>query len=273
MLVRPAGAGWETCLVKRAAQSSTSAGLWVFPGGVVREDDPAPPVAPVGLSAAEAHVRLARPPDEPPPTPQASLAYFVCAARELLEEAGILLLATGPEATFEIAAAALAERAGPAAQGGRSVAVPFRVQALLARRRVQAHTPLATAAADLGVSLALNGLIYYAHWITPEPMPQRFDTRFFVAVLPPGQQPSPDEREVTEAIWLTASEALDRNRAGALPLHFVTINHLRRFQEYPLLGNLLAFARDKPVVPTMPLTREQGDRLAPYLPPELNGAW
>ncbi len=65
------------------------------------------------------------------------------------------------------------------------------------------------------LTLATDTLVYFAHWITPEVQPLRFDTRFFAATMPEGQEAIADEREITEVRWLTPGEAIDGERARA----------------------------------------------------------
>ena len=59
------------------------------------------------------------------------------------------------------------------------------------------------------LTLATDRLSYFAHWITPEEQPLRFDTRFFAAVTPPGQEPVVDGHEIVDVRWLTADETLE----------------------------------------------------------------
>ena len=256
VLVRAAGSastarGWETYLLRRSAQSPVLADFWVFPGGTLRADDMGAldELLVRGLSAADAQAALARPPGYPPSTDRESIAYFVAAARELFEEAGVLL--TSPAE----------ERAAPAP--------PTPGEQRLAIERGRPFADIVTGLAPL----ALDRLVYYGHWITPEAVPQRFDTRFFIAELLDGEHTSPSPFEMSEGLWITIEDALERARAGALPLHFATLNHLRRLAPYPTLEDLLDFARTKPVVPVMPATRQHEGRIVPFLPPELEGAW
>jgi hypothetical protein len=141
------------------------------------------------------------------------------------------------------------------------------------RGAVEAGRSLAELATDLGLNLMLEPLIYYAHWITPEPLPQRFDTRFFITKLPPGQDASPSPVEMTEGLWINCQAALERHREGTLPLHFATLNHLRRLAPYRGIDELFTFAQRKPVVTVMPLIREVNGRPLPLLPDELVDAW
>ena len=57
----------------------------------------------------------------------------------------------------------------------------------------------------------------FARWVTPAGVPRRFDTRFFVTRVA-SIEAVPDQSEVTEALWLDPGLALERHRAGGLPL-------------------------------------------------------
>ena len=141
------------------------------------------------------------------------------------------------------------------------------------RLALERGRPFAELAAELGIEIELERLVYYAHWITPEAIPQRFDTRFFLAVLPSGQTVSPSPYEIAEGLWIDLPAALARAKAGELQAHFATLAHLRRLAAFAIMEELLEFARTKPVVPVMPLTRQLAGRVVPYLPPDLDDVW
>ena len=64
-----------------------------------------------------------------------------------------------------------------------------------------------------GLRLAAGELAYHSHWLTPPGMPQRFDTRFFVARAPVGQEAKADEGEALEIVWFKPAEALHQTAA------------------------------------------------------------
>ena len=86
---------------------------------------------------------------------------------------------------------------------------------------------------EAGIELpAAAELVPWSRWITPEPSPVRFDTRFYVALAPAHSPPKPDGVEVTAAEWFRPSDALERHAAGELEMAFPTIRHLESLLPY-----------------------------------------
>jgi 8-oxo-dGTP pyrophosphatase MutT (NUDIX family) len=92
----------------------------------------------------------------------------------------------------------------------------------------------------------------WSRWITPEAVPIRFDTRFYVALAPPHSPPEPDGAETTEAAWMEPGSALEAGRAGELSLVFPTIKHLESLLPYRTAEEVLAAARDREIEPVLP---------------------
>jgi hypothetical protein len=88
--------------------------------------------------------------------------------------------------------------------------------------------------------------------------PKRYDTHFFLAALPPGRTPSADPREMSDAAWLTASEALERFRAGLLPMVFPTVRTLESILPYHSVEAAIEAFRGRIPTPVLPrLVRTQ----------------
>src|SRR5919205_1278051 len=64
------------------------------------------------------------------------------------------------------------------------------------------------------------GLVPFARWITPPEVTVRFDTYFFLARAPEGQEAEPDGQEIVDARWFTPDRALQGHEAGELPMVF-----------------------------------------------------
>jgi 8-oxo-dGTP pyrophosphatase MutT (NUDIX family) len=92
----------------------------------------------------------------------------------------------------------------------------------------------------------------WSRWITPEVVPIRFDTRFYLAEAPPHAQPVADGDEVVEAEWVTPAVALERGRDGGFELAFPTVKHLEGLCEYETAADALAAARTRRVEPILP---------------------
>lgn len=85
---------------------------------------------------------------------------------------------------------------------------------------------------EAGLTLALELLEPFAHWLTPAAEPRRFDTIFFVAALPSGQAASLDPHEATAADWFTPVQALAAHDiSGEISLPPPTWHTLDRLRE------------------------------------------
>jgi len=76
------------------------------------------------------------------------------------------------------------------------------------------------------LTLATDRVVYFAHWITPEEQPIRFDTRFFVALMPPEQEPVVDGHEIVDLKWLTPADAIAASKRKEIGLRTPTIKNL-----------------------------------------------
>lgn len=224
----------EVLLLRRHKRSGFAAGAWVFPGGTVdpEDRDAALPVLCDG-PAPEAWARRLGVDD-----PTEAFAYVVAAVREAFEETGILL------ARADVGADPRRDAAE-----ARHAVVAHR-DALLAGR-----TSLREIAAVHALRYAMDEIIYVAHWITPEPEPRRYDTRFFLAPLPAGQECTLHEPELVEARWLTAADATAQFETGELPMLPPTVHTLRRLAAFRSLPELLVALRDEPVPVILPRMR------------------
>jgi len=122
-------------------------------------------------------------------------------------------------------------------------------------------------AEEAGIELAADAeLRPWTRWITPEVVPVRFDTHFFVALAPPHSPPEPDRQEVSEAIWVEPRRALERHDAGEMKLVFPTIRTLETLLEFSSAVEVLEAASERVVEPILPRvvgTREEHRVLLP----------
>lgn len=221
----------EVLLLQRHGASGFVPGAYVFPGGRVDDEDASP--------AAAALLQRALPPAagaglEPGP------AFWMAALREVFEETGVLL------------AADAAGRPAPDALSEPHLA-EWR------ERLMGGHAGLADLLEAEGLLPLARDIVYCAHWITPVAEPRRYDTRFFLARLPPGREVAADAREMTDAIWETPARALERFRQGDLPMVFPTVKMLEALVDHPSVDAALAAFRGKPVPTVLPrLVRTAG---------------
>jgi 8-oxo-dGTP pyrophosphatase MutT (NUDIX family) len=201
VLVRAAGAGapepLEVYLIRRHATMRFLGGFYAFPGGKVDAEDTAPESLARchGLDAAGAERVFPRGDGVP------ALAYWVTAARELLEETGLLLACDAGGRPVDAAAGGAGEEIARARKELMAAEAPF--AELLARR---------------GWRCDIGGLRYLSHFITPRPSPIRFSARFFLCPLPAGQAPRLFTEETSEGFWIPPGLAYRRFRSGELPM-------------------------------------------------------
>jgi 8-oxo-dGTP pyrophosphatase MutT (NUDIX family) len=245
VLLRDGEAGLELLMIERHGDMAFAGGALVFPGGKLDPGDADPELrarcGECGALDAEA------------------LALRVAGVREAFEECGVLL-------------------AG--ARGERALLPAARVRELAARWR----EPLAADRATVGelveredLWLACERLVPFAHWITPEFMKRRYDTWFFLAEAPAGQEAAHDGGESVATRWIRPGEAIAEAEAGRLPIMFPTLMNLRKLARHATAAEALAAARAAPVVAVLPRLEEAPDgsrrlRIPPEAGYELDAA-
>lgn len=106
---------------------------------------------------------------------------------------------------------------------------------------------------EAGIELPAEAeLLEFSRWITPAQVKIRFDTVFFLAKLPIGQEVSVDGEECVDHRWIAPAEALAAHAAGELPLVFPTIKHLEMLAGFANVTDLLEHARGRNVGPVQP---------------------
>jgi len=122
-----------------------------------------------------------------------------------------------------------------------------------------------------GVGLEVDPaeLVPYSRWITPEAVPIRFDTYFYLALAPAHSPPKPDGSETVDAGWFGPQSALDMHQVGELPLVFPTIKHLESLVGFANAPEALEAARRRVVKPVEPRVEGEGEDRRIVLPDEL----
>jgi 8-oxo-dGTP pyrophosphatase MutT (NUDIX family) len=140
--------------------------------------------------------------------------------------------------------------------------------------RLAGETVLRAAAAreaeeEAGLRLDPAALIPFSRWITPAQIAIRFDTHFFLAAAPPGQEPRIDGSEMVGLGWHVPAGALDAHRRGELELVFPTIKHLEQLATFGNADELLTWAVGREVVAVEPRVVEiTGEAARVVLPGE-----
>jgi 8-oxo-dGTP pyrophosphatase MutT (NUDIX family) len=123
-------------------------------------------------------------------------------------------------------------------------------------------------AEEAGLEVEATDLRPWSRWITPEEVPMRFDTRFYVGLAPPHAKPEADGIEMAEARWVEPTEALSDFAEGSFELSFPTIKHLEELRNHPDADSVLADAAGRPVVPLTPKLIATEDGFDVLLPGE-----
>jgi 8-oxo-dGTP pyrophosphatase MutT (NUDIX family) len=135
----------------------------------------------------------------------------------------------------------------------------------------EAHRMAAVRELREEASITLSGpeaLIKFSRWITPAAVSTRFDTHFFLAPTPEGQEPQVDGEECVDLGWFTPDGALDAHGAGEILLVFPTIKHLEQISEFATVEALLAYATGREVLPIEPHVVVEGEVARILLPGE-----
>jgi 8-oxo-dGTP pyrophosphatase MutT (NUDIX family) len=231
LLLRSAGAGFEVYVIRRVAAMAFG-GMYAFPGGGVDPSD------------AQVHLDWSGPPPENwggrlGLAGDRAQAVVCAAAREVFEEAGVLLAGPRPGTVV-----------GDVSDPGWETAR----QDLVARR-----AGFADLLRERRLALRSDLLVPWSRWITPEFEPRRFDTYFFLARLPDGQQTRNASGEADHAMWIRPADALARAAAGGismLPPTLVTLGEVAGFADWEAIRAAAAARKvSSPVTPRLEMSR------------------
>ncbi|MGX7681438.1 NUDIX hydrolase [Jatrophihabitans sp. DSM 45814] len=219
ILLRDGENGLETWLLRRVEKMAFAAGMSVFPGGSVDPGDADTAAAgsgyPGNLSSIAAQLE----------TDVSHAGALVCAAiRETFEEVGVLL--SRP-------AALASEQARTDVEDGRRTFLSL--------------------LSELQVELDESAIRPWARWITPVGAPIRFDTYFFVAVVPDGATAASVTGEASHADWIPISEALSEFERGERPMLPPTFTNLRQVAQHTTAAEVLSAAAGREIRQVAPV--------------------
>ncbi|MEH6996422.1 NUDIX hydrolase [Neobacillus drentensis] len=189
-------------LTKRPTTMRFMGGFHVFPGGAVEKYDAFVENDYVNTNETQLSINL---------------SYYVAAARELFEEVGVLL---GNK------------------KDGSPVQLPMEKVEKYRKDLLEGEIPFIRVLEQENLYFDPQCLTYFGQIITPEESPIRFDTRFFLAKLPEGQNPEPDQKEIDEAAWIKPEEALaafQNKEIKLAPPTILTLQAIIDFQESGIL--------------------------------------
>lgn len=213
---------FQVLMVRRNEKVAFAGGALVFPGGKVdpQDEDKRWEDHTAGWNEMSSEQRALR----------------IAAIRETFEETGLLVsLRTGTECGVETTAIAR-----EAMCAGKLDFLSFVQQA--------------------EVILDISQPVQFANWITPEFMPKRFDTHFFILGVGSEQQVTSDGSEITHAEWIAPREALWLGLAKERILTFPTRLNLQMLADSGSMEEALARARERVIVPVQSRIEQRGSR-------------
>ena len=223
-MLRDGPAGLETFMVVRHHQIDFASGALVFPGGKVDDGD---------FNARE-HCDGASDADD------TMLAMMVGAIREAFEECGILL----------------------ARDAGSDDLVSGERLARLDDYRDRLHKHELSLEEFLTrekLRLACDKLQHFAHWVTPEMMPKRFDTHFYLAEAPIDHLAVHDGHESVDSVWISPEDAVKGAEDGTYTIIFPTLLNIEMLGESDSVANAMDMAADRTIVEVLPWTEQRDD--------------
>lgn len=201
----------ETFMVCRHQRSGFLGGAHVFPGGKVDQTDvDGRWLERIDANPSDITARLGE--DDA----DRSVGLLIAGVRETFEEAGVLLAATSPGADL-----------------------------VEARRALNQGASFVELANTLDIRIDAGALTPYARWVTPKMESRRFDTRFYLATVPEGQDASHDGSETTSAVWLRPQQALDDMLSAKIKLAPPTVRTLRWLAECGDIASAVANASSR----------------------------
>ena len=232
MLLRQDPEGMEVFMVVRHHQIDFASGALVFPGGKADPQDFEENLLP-WLHGQDSDRDMR--------------AIQVSAIREAFEECGVLLAREkgGTELVNAELVATLDQYREPLNSGDLSLIDFLQTNQLV---------------------LACDTLVHFAHWITPEGMPKRFDTHFYLALAPDDQIALHDGYESVDSVWIRPQDALDEAKAGTKTIIFPTLRNVERLATTDTPETSIAAAQATPVIPILPWTEKRDDGMYVCIP-------
>ncbi len=226
LLLRESEGELQVFMVVRHHQIDFASGALVFPGGKVDTSH----------DTGTIHELC----DGSDDIPDDLLAFRVAAIREAFEECGVLLARDA--ATGELVT------------GARALELDAYREQL-----VKGDITMLNFAREHGLTLAVDLMVPFAHWITPDMMPKRFDTHFFLAVAPEDHIAAHDGSENVDSVWINPSQAMNEAEEGKWTIIFPTLMNVKKLAESATVEGAMNTARTSKIVTVLPVVK-QGEK-------------
>lgn len=234
MLLRDTKQGMEVFMVVRHHQIDFASGALVFPGGKCDPQDFDDNLLPY-IRGAHNNKNMR--------------AIQVSAIREAFEECGILLARPmGEEHLVDGQRLAALQNCREPINKGEQPWLDF-----LKREQLQ---------------LACDLLTHFSHWITPENLPKRFDTHFYLAVAPGDQVALHDGYESVDSVWITPQQAVADAKTGKHTVIFPTLRNIEKLAASTTSQAAIKAAHESDIIPVMPWIEQRADGGYVCIPPE-----
>ena len=115
---------------------------------------------------------------------------------------------------------------------------------------------------------SIDSLIPFSHWITPEKVPKRFDTRFYIAAAPKEHKGQHDGTESVDSIWINPQQALDDCLSGKRNIIFPTRLNLEQLNQSKTVAEAINNAKHSNIVTVTPLIEKLDEGIFITIPKE-----
>ena len=211
----------QTIMVVRHRKIDFASGALVFPGGKVAAEDNSENMRKLCANHAQFN--------------DTELGYRIAAIRETFEESGLLFAYPENDTNY------ITEEIQSQYQQYREGINENKISML-------------DFLLEENLTLAVDQLIPFAHWITPEMVPKRYDTHFFVAKAPDAQSASPDGSESVEAIWINPNDAIKQGDEGKLTVIFPTRMNLQKLGSHSSVEEAIEQTKQQKIITVLPWT-------------------
>ncbi len=235
LIIRDGESGLEVFMVVRHHEIDFAAGALVFPGGKVDQSD--------------YNKQLNQYLCEEESSDRANIPFKIAAVRECFEEANILFAKN---------------------KDGEKIIGTDELSKLKKWRDafINESASMYEFARSENLLLSTDSLIPFSHWITPEKVPKRFDTRFYIAAAPKGHKGQHDGNESVDSMWINPQQALDDCLSGKRNIIFPTRLNLVLLNQSKTIEEAINNAKNSNIVTVTPLIEKLDEGIFITIPKE-----